>query len=53
LAKRGGTRAIGWKIVVQVVGKFPLGDEARECYRLVGKAIEDLGYSLRFKQPQG
>jgi hypothetical protein len=46
-------RAIGRKIVIQVFGKFPLSEEAKKFYRLAGKAIEDLGYSLRFKhQPQ-
>jgi hypothetical protein len=42
-------RARGNKIAIEVVGKFPLSDEARKFYRLAGKAIEDLGYSLRFK----
>ena len=46
-------KAVGRKIVIEVMGKFPLSEEAKKCYRLAGKAIEDLGYSLRFKhQPQ-
>jgi hypothetical protein len=42
-------RAIGRKIVIQVFGKFSLNEEAKKFYRLAGKAIEDLGYSLRFQ----
>ena len=43
--------AVGRKIVIQVVGKFPLSEEARKFYRLAGGAIEKYGYSLRFSQP--
>jgi hypothetical protein len=42
-------KAIGRKIVIEVVGKFPLSDEASRFYRLAGKAIEDAGFSLRFE----
>jgi hypothetical protein len=45
-------QARGRKIVIQVMGKFPLSEEARKFYRLAGKAIEDYGYSLRFSQPR-
>jgi hypothetical protein len=45
-------RAIGHKIIIEVVGKFPLSEEAKRFYRLAGKAIEDLGYSLRFRRPE-
>ena len=42
-------KATGRKIVIEVVGKFPLSDEARKFYGLAGKAIEDAGFSLRFE----
>jgi len=42
-------KADGRKIVIQVVGKFALSEEASKFYRLAGKAIEDLGFSLRFR----
>jgi hypothetical protein len=42
-------KAIGRKIVIEVMGKFPLSDEAKKFYRLAGKAIEDAGFSLRFE----
>jgi hypothetical protein len=41
-------RAVGKKIIFDVIGKFPLSDEARKFYRLAGKAIQDCGYSLQF-----
>jgi hypothetical protein len=44
-------QAAGRKIVIQVMGKFPLSEEASKFYRLAGKAIEGYGYSLRFRQP--
>jgi SMI1 / KNR4 family (SUKH-1) len=44
-------RAVGRKIVGVVMGKFPLSEEAKKFYRLAGKFIEDLGFSLRFTQP--
>jgi hypothetical protein len=44
-------RAIARKVVIQVVGKFPLSEEASKFfYRLAEEAIEELGYSVRFKQ---
>jgi hypothetical protein len=43
-------QAVGRKRVIQVMGKFPLSEEASKCYRLAGKAIENYGYSLRFSQ---
>ena len=42
-------KAIGRKIVIEVMGKFPLSDDARKFYRLAAKAIEDAGFSLRFE----
>jgi hypothetical protein len=42
-------KAIGRKIVIEVMGKFPLSEEAAKFYRLAGKAIEDAGFSLRFE----
>jgi hypothetical protein len=42
-------KAIGRKIVIRVMGKFPLSDEARKFYRLAEKAISDAGFSLRFE----
>jgi hypothetical protein len=42
-------QAAGQKIVIHVMGKFPLSDEAKKFYRLAGKAIEDAGFSLRFE----
>jgi hypothetical protein len=42
-------QATGRKIAIQVMGKFPLSDEARKFYSVAGKAIEDLGFSLRFE----
>jgi hypothetical protein len=42
-------QAAGRKIVIRVMGKFPLSDEAKKFYRLAGKAIEDAGFSLRFE----
>jgi hypothetical protein len=43
-------QAAGRKIVIEVMGKFPLSEEARRFYRMAGKAIEDYGYSLRFSR---
>ena len=42
-------KASGRKIVIEVMGKFPLSEEARRFYQLAGKAIEDAGFSLRFE----
>jgi len=42
-------QAAGRKIVIQVMGKFPLSEEASKFYRLAGNAIEGYGYTLRFK----
>jgi hypothetical protein len=41
-------RAVGKKIVLYVMAKFPLSDEARKFYQLAGKAIQDCGCSLQF-----
>jgi hypothetical protein len=45
-------KAVGRKIFIEVMGEFPLSEEAKKFYQLAGKAIEDLGYSLRFRQPR-
>jgi hypothetical protein len=42
-------QAAGRKIVIRVMGKFSLSDEAKKFYRLASKAIEDAGFSLRFE----
>jgi hypothetical protein len=42
-------KAVGLKIVIEVVGKFPLSEEASKFYRLAGGAIKDAGFSLRFE----
>jgi hypothetical protein len=42
-------KAFGRKTVIEVMGKFPLSEEARKFYRLAGKAIADAGFSLRFE----
>jgi hypothetical protein len=42
-------KAIGRKIVIEVMGKFPLSEGARKFYRFAGKVIEDAGFSLVFK----
>jgi hypothetical protein len=41
-------QAVGRSIVIQVVGKYPLSEEANKFYRLAGGVIEDAGFSLRF-----
>ena len=42
-------KAVGLKIVIEVVGKVPLSEEASKFYRLAGGAIKDAGFSLRFE----
>jgi hypothetical protein len=42
-------KAIGRKIVIKVMGKYPLSEEANKFYRLAGKYIEDAGFSLQFE----
>src|SRR5215472_18820452 len=42
-------KAAGREIVIEVVGKYPLNDEARKFYGLAGKYIEDAGFALRFR----
>jgi uncharacterized protein DUF6572 len=42
-------KSVGRKIVIEVLGKFPLSDEAKKFYRLVGKAVAGAGFSLRFE----
>jgi hypothetical protein len=43
-------QAAGRKIVIQVVGKYPLSEEASKFYRLARGTVEGYGYSLRFKE---
>ncbi|HLH96522.1 MAG TPA: DUF6572 domain-containing protein [Xanthobacteraceae bacterium] len=42
------SRAIGKKIYFDVIGKFPLSDEAAKFYRLAVNKIREYGYSLEF-----
>jgi hypothetical protein len=42
-------KAIGLKVVIEVMGKFPLSEEASKFYRLAGGAIKDAGFLLRFE----
>jgi hypothetical protein len=42
-------KAVGRKIIIEVVGKSPLSEEAEKFYRLAGRAIENAGFSLRFR----
>ncbi len=42
-------QAVGRNIVIEVVGKYPLSDEAKKFYRIAGKIIEAAGFSLRFR----
>jgi hypothetical protein len=46
-------KAVGRKVVIEVVGKFPLSEQASKFYRLAGKVIEDAGFSLRFRHLDG
>ena len=41
--------AEGKKIVIQVIGKYPLNSEAKKFYELAGKKIKEAGFSLEFK----
>ena len=45
-------KSAGSKIVIRVMGKYPLSDEARKFYGLASKFIEDAGYSLQFDPPE-
>jgi len=45
-------KAIGLKIVIEVMGKFPLSEEASKFYRLAGGAIKDAGFLLRFEHSE-
>jgi len=42
-------KAIGRKIAIEVVGKYPLSDEAQRFYKLIGEYVADCGFSLRFR----
>ena len=42
-------KAIGKKIVILVMGKFSLSEEASKFYRLAGGATKDAGFLLRFE----
>ena len=39
-------RAVGKKIIFEVMGKFALSKEAGKFYQIVGKAAQDCGCSL-------
>jgi hypothetical protein len=41
--------AAGRRVVINLVGKFPLSEEAKKFLRLAGRAIQDAGFSLRFQ----
>jgi hypothetical protein len=40
----------GRHVVINLVGKFPLSEEATKLFRLASQAIRDAGFSLRFEQ---
>ena len=40
--------AAGRHVVINLVGKFPLSEEATKFFRLASQAIRDAGFSLRF-----
>jgi hypothetical protein len=43
--------AVGRKIIIRVMGKYPLSDEARKFYHLAGNYINGLGFgaALQFE----
>lgn len=34
--------------VIQVIGKYPLGDQEKEFYKQAAKIVENAGFALRF-----
>jgi hypothetical protein len=40
---------MGRRIVINLVGKFPLSEEASKFFRLASQAVHDAGFSLRFQ----
>ncbi len=40
---------IGRRVVINLVGKFPLSEEATKFFRLASQAIHKAGFALRFK----
>ncbi len=42
-------KAKGKDIIIEVIGKYPLNEEAEEFYRQVNEMIGDAGIDLRFK----
>lgn len=42
-------KAIGKRAVINVVGKYPLNEDAREFYKLAASTIEAAGLELRFQ----
>lgn len=39
----------GKKVVIRVIGKYPLSDQAKEFYKLASKVAESGGFRLEFK----
>jgi hypothetical protein len=39
----------GRRVIINLVGKFPLSEEATKFFRLASQAIRDAGFSLRFQ----
>jgi hypothetical protein len=40
---------VGRRVVINLVGKFPLSEEATKFFRLASQAIRDAGFALRFE----
>jgi hypothetical protein len=43
----------GLPVVIQVIGKYPLSEDARKFYRLTGETIANAGVSLEFQLFEG
>ena len=41
-------KALGKSIVIEVIGKYPLNEEAEEFYEYAKKIIKEAGFELRF-----
>jgi hypothetical protein len=41
--------AMGRRVVINLVSKFPLSEEATKFFQLASAAISDAGFSLRFR----
>ena len=42
-------KAKGRKIVIEVLGKYPLSQEAKKFYRLCSEIVEKAGFKLEFR----